>query len=73
MSRIKKTSGDTTVENKPAMTTKSAVEKKNQSVSPTTKKKKINLDELPVYDPGSEKDNDIFVDNIFDTDDYEDL
>ena len=73
MSRIKKTSGGTTVENKPAMTTKSAVEKKNQSVSPTTKKKKINLDELPVYDPGSEKDNDIFVDNIFDTDDYEDL
>jgi len=72
MARIKKTSGDTTVKNKPAMTTQSAVEKKNQSVSPNAKKK-INLDELPVYDPGSEKDNDIFVDNIFDTDDYEDL
>ena len=72
MARTKKTSGDTTVVNKPAMTTKSAVEKKNQSVSPNTKKK-ITLDQLPVYDPGSEKDNDIFVDNIFDTDDYEDL
>ena len=71
MARKKTSSGDTTAIEKPAMTTESAVEK-SQSVSPTPIKK-INVDELPVYDPGSEKDNEIFIDNILDTDDYEDL
>lgn len=72
MDKTEIASGDTTVNSKPAMTTKSVVDTKSQSVSPTTIKK-ITLDALPVYDPGAEKDNDIFVDNIFDTDDYEDL
>lgn len=71
MARKKLSSGDTTVIEKPAMTTQSAVEK-NQSVS-LTPTKKINVDELPVYDPGSEQDNEIFIDNLLDTDDYEDL
>ena len=70
MARKKAAIGDTTVIDKPAMTTSSVVEKETRVVSPV---KKISLSDLPVYDPGSEKDNDIFVDNILDTDDYEDL
>lgn len=68
----KKDRGGATGDKVTAMTTGSAVEKDNQSASHITPKK-IDLSQLPVYDPGSERDNDIFVDNIFDTDDYDEL
>lgn len=70
MSKRNVPNGDTTECKNAAMTTTSAVDNKKVVSS---KPKKLDLNKLPVCDPGAENREDLFVDNIFDTDDYEDL
>ena len=72
MARPKRSGGDTTVTKDAAVTTHSAVDKGSQIVS-SHKLKKIDLSAALVCDPGSVESDDMFVDNIMDTDDYEDL